>query len=168
MPPAPSGERISYGPRRVPLTSPPISTREDIPSPWRCQLEKTTGGSPLPASSAGYKLTPNMDDLIIEAIVNGDEPVIHCKGRLVAEQAPRLRAQVKPLIPNSRKITLDLTELAYMDSSGLGVVASLYVSARTAGCQFEVINLSRRVRDLLKTTHLLALLEVASKSTILP
>ena len=109
-----------------------------------------------------------MSDLIIEAVVNGDHRVIHCRGRLVADQAPLLREQVKPMIPNSRKITLDLTELAYMDSSGLGVVASLYVSARTAGCQFEVINLSRRVRDILKTTHLLALLEVASKSSILP
>ena len=51
---------------------------------------------------------------------------------------------------------------------GLGMVASLYVSARKAGCQFEVINLTRRIRDIFSASKLLPLLEVAGKSSILP
>ena len=47
---------------------------------------------------------------------------------------------------------------------GLGTVASLYVSAKTAGCQFELINLSRRLRDLFTVTHLLSLFEVCGET----
>jgi len=113
-------------------------------------------------------MSSNPNDLTFETVVDGEERVVHCKGRLVSDQAHLLRNHVKPMIPDARKITLDLTYLTYMDSMGLGTVASLYVSARTAGCQFEVINLSRRVRDLFNAAKLLPLLEVASKSSILP
>ena len=106
--------------------------------------------------------------LALETLINGDERIIRCKGRLVSDQAHLLRNEVKPLIPVARKITLDLTDVSYMDSMGLGTVASLYVSARTAGRQFEVINLSRRVRELFSAAKLLPLLEVAGKSSILP
>ena len=109
-----------------------------------------------------------MSDLTLETFVNGDERVVRCKGRLTSDQSLLLRNHVKPLIPEARRITLDLTDVTYMDSMGLGTIASLYVSARTAGRQFDVINLSRLVRELLSATKLLPLLEVAAKSTILP
>ena len=105
-----------------------------------------------------------MGEQAFEVSASGDVCTVHCVGRLNAEQAPRLREQVKPLVRNARRVTLDLSEVTYMDSIGLGTIASLYVSARTAGCQLEVINLSRRIRDLFSMTHLLSLFEAAGQS----
>ncbi|HEX6908706.1 MAG TPA: STAS domain-containing protein, partial [Terriglobales bacterium] len=71
-----------------------------------------------------------------------------------------------PLIPQTRLLVLDLTGLAYMDSSGLGVLVGLYVSARTAGCQLQLINLNQRIRQLLGMTHLLSAFEACGKYMI--
>jgi anti-anti-sigma regulatory factor len=50
-----------------------------------------------------------------------------------------------------------------MDSSGLGGVVSVYISARKAGCPFQLINLSTRVRELLGLTNLLAVFETTGR-----
>ena len=90
--------------------------------------------------------------------------IVHVSGRLTSSVADLLRAHVKPLIPHANKIVLDLTDLTFMDSMGLGTIVSLYVSSRTAGCQFELINLSRRIRDLFTITHLLSLFEACGET----
>ena len=46
-----------------------------------------------------------------------------------------------------------------MDSSGIGAVVGVYVSARTAGCTFRTVNMSKHVRELLRMTHLLTVFE---------
>jgi anti-sigma B factor antagonist len=95
-----------------------------------------------------------------------DAIVVECRGRLVREAGDQLRQTVKPLIPQTRRLVLDLTELAYMDSSGLGVLVGLYVSARSAGCQLQLINLNQRIRQLLGMTHLLSAFEACGKYMI--
>ena len=95
-----------------------------------------------------------------------DAIVVECRGRLVREATDQLRQTVKPLIPQTRLLVLDLTGLAYMDSSGLGVLVGLYVSARTAGCQLQLINLNQRIRQLLGMTHLLSAFEACGKYMI--
>ena len=69
-----------------------------------------------------------------------------------------LYAGVSPLIPGSKRIVLDLTDLSYMDSMGLGTVVRLYVSAKSAGCDLKLINLGKRIRQLLGVTNLLSVL----------
>lgn len=92
--------------------------------------------------------------------------VVECRGRLVREAADQLRQTVKPLISQTRCLILDLTDLAHMDSSGLGALVGLYVSARSAGCQLQLINLNRRIRELLGMTHLLSAFEACGKFMI--
>ena len=89
---------------------------------------------------------------------------VRCSGRLTTSNAGLLHAAVKPLISRAGRVVLDLTDLTFMDSMGLGTIAGLYVSSKTAGCQFELINLSRRIRDLFTITHLLSLFEPAGES----
>ena len=96
--------------------------------------------------------------------VEGTVRTVHCSGKLALGVTSFLVAEVKPLIPHATKIVLDLSDITFMDSMGLGTVASLYVSAKTAGCQFELINLSRRLRDLFTVTHLLSLFEVCGET----
>src|ERR1700687_6218924 len=75
--------------------------------------------------------------------------VIQCKGKLLAENAGLLKTQVKSLIPDQKRIVLDLTDLNRMDSAGLGVLVGLYFSARNGKSSLQLVNLSKPLRDLL-------------------
>jgi anti-anti-sigma factor len=73
---------------------------------------------------------------------------------------------VKRLIPQSRKIVLDLTDLTQMDSMGLGTIVGLYVSAKASGSTLILINLSQRVRELFRITNVWSILEVYGENII--
>jgi anti-anti-sigma factor len=53
-----------------------------------------------------------------------------------------------------------------MDSVGLGTVASLYVSAKTAGCELRVINIRPRIRELFSVSRLLSLFEACGDANV--
>jgi len=95
-----------------------------------------------------------------------DTVTVHCRGDLTAEVADLLRDGVKPLIPTTKQITLDLTEIRLMDSSGLGTIVKLYVSGRTSGCAVSLINFNQRVRQLLGMTNLLRVFEACGHPTV--
>jgi anti-sigma B factor antagonist len=88
----------------------------------------------------------------------GDGMIVHCHGRLIAGVSNQLYTNVKELIPGSKRILIDLTDLTHMDSMGLGTLVRLYVSAKSAGCCLELINLGPRIRQLLGMTNLLSVL----------
>jgi anti-sigma B factor antagonist len=90
--------------------------------------------------------------LSLRTYVEGDATIVQCTGKLVAGHTSILRDEVKRLIPESKKIVLDLTNLTQMDSLGLGSLVALYVSAKTAGTTLILINLSPRVRELFHIT----------------
>ncbi|MFZ0635522.1 MAG: STAS domain-containing protein [Candidatus Acidiferrales bacterium] len=85
--------------------------------------------------------------------------VVQCRGRLTTETTSILKAEVKSMMPHTKRIILDLNELVRMDSSGLGTLVSLYVSAKSAGCELSLINMSKPIRDLLGLSHLLTVFE---------
>jgi len=88
-----------------------------------------------------------------------DATVVKCSGKLTSDVTAVLKAEVKGLIPQARRIVLDLSELIYMDSSGLGTVVGLYVSAKTSHCELHLVNLSPRVKELLGITRILSVYE---------
>lgn len=80
---------------------------------------------------------------------------IHCHGRLVNQTAAQIKELVKPLIPQGGRIVLDFANLDYLDSSGLGALVGLKVSALHQGMvKLELVNLSPRLKDLLTMTNL--------------
>jgi anti-anti-sigma factor len=89
--------------------------------------------------------------------------IVECHGRLTLEHAPQLRNKVRTLILDEKRIVIDLKEVPFMDSSGLGALVTLYVSARTRGCKLELINMSPALRGLLGATNLLSLFEQAGR-----
>ena len=107
-----------------------------------------------------------MSDEVFGIAIHDGVCTVRCQGQLSGERALRLRDEVKPLVGKGRTVTLDLTEVTFMDSLGLGVIATLFISARTAGCQLEIVNLSPRLRDLLSVSHLLSLFEPAGQSNV--
>jgi anti-sigma B factor antagonist len=92
--------------------------------------------------------------------------VVRCRGKLVAGVSDFLYAETRQLIPGSKKIVLDLSELTNMDSMGLGAIVRLYVSAKSAGCELQLINLGPKIRQLLGVTHLLGVLASIGESGI--
>lgn len=89
--------------------------------------------------------------------------IVECHGKLTFEHAPHLRTQVHALLPDEKRIIIDMQQVQHMDSSGLGALATLYVSCRTRGCKLELINLSKATRSLLSMTNLLSLFEDAGR-----
>ena len=66
--------------------------------------------------------------LTLEIERKGDLATVRCYGQLVSGLTETLYNRVKPLIPESKRIVLDLCHLSYMDSMGLGTLMSLYTS----------------------------------------
>jgi anti-sigma B factor antagonist len=87
--------------------------------------------------------------------------VVDCSGRLVfGEESASLRDVVKKLIAQTPAIVMNLREVNYIDSGGLGTLVSLFTSARNAGGAVKLASLSQRVGDLLQVTKLLTIFEV--------
>jgi len=87
---------------------------------------------------------------------DGDSAVVKCRGRLVQGTSHELYQGVKPLIPQTKVVVIDLAELTYVDSSGLGTLVRLYASARQEGCEFKLLHLGKQIRNVLKVTNLLS------------
>ena len=112
---------------------------------------------PQEAATSGLRLQTHQQ---------GDDTVIQCSGRLTVEHAAALKSHGKSVIPQSKRIVLDLKEVTRMDSAGLGAVVGLYVSARKAKCDFLLINYNKSIRDLLGITHLLSVFETCAESNM--
>ncbi len=95
--------------------------------------------------------------LTFEIELKGSTAIVHCHGRLYAMVCNDLYTKVHPLIPDHKRIILDLTDVTSVDSMGLGTLVRLYVSAKSGGSCIELINLGKQVRELLGLTHLLSL-----------
>lgn len=95
--------------------------------------------------------------LTVEVERKGDETVVHCRGKLVSGVCSFLYNKVHALIPESKRIVLDLSDLEWVDSMGMGTLVRLYVACKGAGVQFQLINLGQRVRELLGLTNLLGI-----------
>ncbi|HKV79527.1 MAG TPA: STAS domain-containing protein [Candidatus Sulfotelmatobacter sp.] len=91
------------------------------------------------------------------------EVIVQCTGRLTVEHTEILKSHVKSLIPDNKRIILDLNEITQMDSSGLGTLVSLFVSARKQNCDLLLVNYSKPVKDLLRLTNLLSVFEACGR-----
>ena len=82
-----------------------------------------------------------------------------CHGRLVAESTDEVKKVVRPLLEAHGKIIVDLGDVNYLDSSGLGALVGLKVSAIKQGlCILEFENMTPRVMELLKLSNLTKIL----------
>jgi len=108
---------------------------------------------------------PDSSQFSLDVDLQSDATVVHCAGRLMVESGDILRTEVRKLMRPGDRIVLDLTHVTQCDSSGLGVVISLYVTSKSTPCRLEVVNLGPKVRQLFSMTNLLSLFEPAANST---
>ena len=72
-----------------------------------------------------------------------------------------LREEVRKLLAEGKKkIVLNLAEVNYIDSSGLGELVSSYTAVKNAGGELKLLNLTSKVRDLLVITKLVTVFDV--------
>jgi anti-sigma B factor antagonist len=87
--------------------------------------------------------------------------VVDCAGRIVfGEETAELRDRVRSLIQKGSRIVVNLADVTYIDSGGLGTLVSLYITARNGGGAVKLARLTQRVGDLLQITKLLTVFEV--------
>lgn len=90
------------------------------------------------------------------------EKVVHCSGRITADNSERFQQQIRHLIPETRdqmaamtpKIVIDLSSVTYVDSAGLGALLGAWTAAQSRGCDLEITNLNPRVEKLVEITKL--------------
>jgi anti-sigma B factor antagonist len=89
-----------------------------------------------------------------------DVTIVRCHGQIVSEVSNGLYSRVRPMISTTKRIVLDLSDVTRMDSMGLGALVGLYTSARAAGCDLQLLNIGKRVRELLGLTNLLSVFTI--------
>jgi anti-sigma B factor antagonist len=87
---------------------------------------------------------------------------IECNGRIVfGEESAMLRDEVKKAVADGvKRIVLNLGEVNYIDSGGLGTLVALHTTAKMAGSTIKLANLTKRVVDLMQITKLLTVFDV--------
>ena len=92
----------------------------------------------------------------------GDVTVIDVSGRItLGEGSSNLREGIRDLMAKgNKKVLLNLGEVSYIDSSGIGELVSGFTSVANQGGQLKLLNLTKRVQDLLQITKLYTVFEV--------
>jgi len=98
-------------------------------------------------------------DLKLEVENSPSGILVHCSGKITASTTGALLDKVRPLVPNSKRIVLDLAQVGYIDSSGLGTIVRLWSSAQKSNCAFQVTNVAPRIKELLAMTNLGSIFE---------
>src|SRR5271169_4030540 len=89
--------------------------------------------------------------------------ILSLKGRLTVGEASSLREKVNQLVPAGRiNIILDLSNVDYIDSTGLGSMVICFTTIKKAGGALKLVNLNKRNIELLLLTKLHTIFEVFS------
>ena len=98
---------------------------------------------------------------------NGDVTIVDVSGKLtLGEATSALRETIRDLVnTGSKDIVLNMADVSYMDSSGLGELVGAHTTVTTAGGEIKLLNLAKRVHDLLKVTKLYTVFEVFEDET---
>ena len=92
----------------------------------------------------------------------GDVSVVDVAGRItLGEGSSALRDTLREMVnKGQKKILLNLGEVSYIDSSGIGELVSAFTTVTNGGGQLKLLNLTKRVKDLLQITKLYTVFDV--------
>src|SRR6266567_5400683 len=97
----------------------------------------------------------------------GGVTIVDISGRIVlGEESAALRNLVCDLLNKGhKKILLNLGDVNYIDSSGLGELVSAYTTSKNQGGELKLLNLTKKVHDLLQITKLYTVFDVRDDET---
>ena len=98
----------------------------------------------------------------------GGVTVVDISGRIeLGEESAALRDLVSELLNKGHKqILLNLGDVNYIDSSGLGALVSSFTSARKQGGELKLLNLTDRVTDLMQMTKLYTVFDIRDDEAV--
>lgn len=93
--------------------------------------------------------------------------ILDIGGRItLGEGSTQLRDSIRQLLAqNEKRILVNLGEVSYIDSSGLGELVSAFTTVRSEGGELKLLNLTRKVRDLLQITKLYTVFDIHDDET---
>src|SRR5947209_3443905 len=88
--------------------------------------------------------------------------IVDLSGRItLGEGSVVLRDSIKDLLgKGQKKILLNLGDVSYIDSSGIGELVSAFTSVRNQGGELKLLNLTKKVHDLLQITKLYTVFDI--------
>ena len=88
--------------------------------------------------------------------------LLDIRGRIVlGDETDALRTAIRDLIARGKtKIILNLADVDYIDSSGVGELVGCFTTVRNAGGELKLLNLSRKVHDILNVTKLYTVFDI--------
>ena len=91
----------------------------------------------------------------------GEVTVLDLKGKITLNEGDEiLKDKINSLIQQGRnRILLNLADVPYIDSAGLGEIVRTYTTVSRQGGQLKLVNLTKRITDLLMITKLLTVFE---------
>jgi anti-sigma B factor antagonist len=98
----------------------------------------------------------------IETRTIGDIRVLDCSGKItLGEGTMAIRSTVRDILKNNgKKIILNLADVNYIDSSGIGELVSSYTTVTNSGGSLKLLNLTKKIQELLAITKLLTVFQV--------
>jgi anti-sigma B factor antagonist len=92
----------------------------------------------------------------------GDVSVVDVAGRItLGEGSSALRDTVREMVgKGQKKLLLNLSDVSYIDSSGIGELVSGFTTVTNSGGQLKLLGLQKRVKDLLQITKLYTVFDV--------
>src|SRR5512135_2444322 len=98
----------------------------------------------------------------IDSRVVGDVHLLDCSGKItLGEGTMAIRNTVREVLKGGgKKIVLNLSEVNYIDSSGIGELVSTFTTVTNAGGQLKLLNLTKKIQELLAITKLLTVFSV--------
>jgi anti-sigma B factor antagonist len=102
-----------------------------------------------------------MAQLSLKERQSGDVTILDLSGKItIGEGSVQLREAVRKLLDDGKKkILLNLGDVSYVDSSGIGELVSSYTTTSNGGGHLKLLNLTKKIQDLLMITKLLTVFE---------
>ena len=110
----------------------------------------------------GFLMSMTISERQLDGVV-----ILDLAGRItIGEGTIVIRKRILELLgKDQRKFLLNLAEVDYIDSSGLGEIVASYTTVRNAQGDLKLLGLTRRVRDLMQITKLLTVLDVFERES---
>jgi anti-sigma B factor antagonist len=102
-----------------------------------------------------------MAQLTIKERQAGDVTILDLSGKItIGEGSVQLREAVRKLLDEGKKkVLLNLGDVSYVDSSGIGELVSSFTTTNTQGGRLKLLSLTKKIHDLLQITKLLTVFE---------
>jgi len=122
---------------------------------WRRLTSKLTRGRFCLASERVIR----DPQLKLETDKKSLETNVRATGRITLSASAALEKTLRDLIPEGKRIVLDLTDVDYIDSAGLGALVSVFMHAMRAKCALAIANPKQRIKDLFSRSGLAPVFE---------